>query len=697
MRLEELEAEIDSSVKWSRAWLEQLQISTVSRFVDEDWYLDNPTHGQGRSSSTIHWALPLGNGSCLLDEHNADLLFWMKSFIISLFVFPQSGVKVFKAGSARILFLGLCSLVRWMVEHSLNRVEQLDRGCVESYIQDLPRILARETEDEDGVGIGTAWRSIRTLLLLWKQSQALVLLGIEPMRDRPWSGVSGKKIAKSIADKADGWIPQLPDEVAAQVLNKAWWFLSGPHKDILKLKSVSDKMYNDLMQQKQSMTVTTLRDARKSVIVGEVLLNFEFSVVSAGAKSWFEWLPSKCVHRQFGRLCRSLVSACLVVLQASTGMRSSEICGLLASAPDECGLPGNVRIESSISGNTEIFILVSDLSKDQSVPRPVEWLLGARVSGDTDYPLPVIALGILYEFYESFSEFNVSKFLLSSWVSPTVPRSEGGLKRFTNKTLVRSIKSFVFSWVPLEGLPDQSEEWVEPNDLVVWKKSRGEIIRSHQFRKTFASFALGVDSKLLPAVQMQFHHVSVAVTESNYWGRFRTQVDSIHSAQQQRTALMLYEMATGDSLAAGRQATVIRAWISDIKELINGKSKAESWSDIRTFLFEKGIVVWFAPHGSCLPLDDSEMQCHRACGTRPLVGRAPNYRGQQPSICLGCQCFIINRSHLDFWRGRHKEYSDFLSSPLAVGNHSFGVIRARADQALKIIKLLTVSEKEELD
>lgn len=27
-----------------------------------------------------------------------------------------------------------------------------------------------------------------------------------------------------------------------------------------------------------------------------------------------------------------------------------------------------------------------------------------------------------------------------------------------------------------------------------------------------------------------------------------------------------------------------------------------------TFLFEKGLVIWFAPHATGLPLDDSQMQ-----------------------------------------------------------------------------------------
>jgi len=27
-----------------------------------------------------------------------------------------------------------------------------------------------------------------------------------------------------------------------------------------------------------------------------------------------------------------------------------------------------------------------------------------------------------------------------------------------------------------------------------------------------------------------------------------------------------------------------------------------------TFLFEKGLVIWFAPHATGLPLDDSQLQ-----------------------------------------------------------------------------------------
>lgn len=422
MKLTEITLQIDSGATWSRVWLEGLSLSEESRFTDEDWYLDNPTHGQGRSTSSIHWSLSLGDGSNLLDEENADLLFWMKAFIISLFVFPQPGVKLFKPGSARILFLGLRLLVRWMVDHSFSRLDQLDRYSIDSYMQDLPKLLAQEVAHEDGIGIGTAWRSVRTLILLWKQGPAFVLLGIGPVRDRPWSGLSGKKIARDIADKIEGWIPPLPDEVAVPILNKAWWFLSGPHLDILKAKSISDEVYSSLVRRNKSRS-TTLRDPQKLEIVEKALVDFSFSILPGESLSWFEWNLGKCIHRQLGRLCRGLVSACLVVLQATTGMRASEICGLPAIAPDENGLPGNVRIENSISGNSEMFILVSEISKGEAVPRPAEWLLGARVTGESDYPLPVVALSVLNKIYKSFEGFNSSEFLLSSWISNSLPRS----------------------------------------------------------------------------------------------------------------------------------------------------------------------------------------------------------------------------------------------------------------------------------
>ena len=153
---------------------------------------------------------------------------------------------------------------------------------------------------------------------------------------------------------------------------------------------------------------------------------------------------------------------------------------------------------------------------------------------------------------------------------------------------------------------------------------------------------------------------------------------------------MLYEMATGNSLAAGRQAHVLRAWIAEIKELVCGKSRTQAWADVRKFMFEKGLVVWFAPHGSCLPLDDAQMQCHKIFGSRPLLGRSPNYRGQQPSVCTGCQCFIVSTNHLGFWQERYREYSTFLESSGSSATGALGVIRARADQARKVINLLTV-------
>jgi hypothetical protein len=63
------------------------------------------------------------------------------------------------------------------------------------------------------------------------------------------------------------------------------------------------------------------------------------------------------------------------------------------------------------------------------------------------------------------------------------------------------------------------------------------------------------------------------------------------------------------------------------------------------------------------------------------IGRAPNYKTQQLSVCLGCQFFIINRSHLSFWKYRYSEYSNFLTSDMPKSESSFAVIRKQAEQA----------------
>jgi len=678
--VEEHSYDSSSPPSWEHMKLSAICVSAKSMWLDNVWYFDNPTHGQGASTSTIRWSCELSDKTNLTDPCNVDILTWAKILIFSLFVDPRNGMRAFSYGSARLLFLGVITLIDWMLSQSLRRISQLSKSVLDQYVQDLPEILSRKGKTE-GVGIGTAWPCIRIPIVLWKQRSIFEKMNIQPIPIKPWSEISGKRIARLVADKAEGWIPPLPDEVSIPVLNKAWWFLSGPHLDLLSIN-----------EQKNDAKLSKGVEYRSGVL--KLLRDFQFRTLGGDSEPWHVWDEKSPYWKQFARLYRALMSACLIVLQATTGMRASEICGLRASESALDELPSNVRKELSLNGKYELFILTSELSKWQSVPRLVEWLLGVRVVGETNNPPGVEAMMVLNKIHAGFKSFNDSDFLLHAWFANTIPRSINGLGRFTGKTLRLSLKSFLERWVSLESLPDQSKDWVVENDLVVWKESKGRIIKSHQFRKTFAQFVLAVEPKLLPAVQMQFHHLSMTMTETYYWGRFRVQLESIDSVQQQKTALLLYEMATGEGLAAGRQGRNVKAHIEVLRRRVEGFTKFDGWHSVMSYMLENHIRIWFAPHGSCMPLDDSEMKCHQVCGTRPIAGNAPNYRAQQPDICMGCSCFIVDSRHLMFWKNRLESCRDSLSSPHAADLPSFRVIKERSRQAEKIVNLLMCGERE---
>lgn len=249
------------------------------------------------------------------------------------------------------------------------------------------------------------------------------------------------------------------------------------------------------------------------------------------------------------------------------------------------------------------------------------------------------------------------------------------------------IKEFVETWVDLSHLPDESARKVRDNDLVPWRESKGRIIRTHQFRKMFAGFALDIDERLLPVLQLHFHHLSEAMTETGYWGRNRLQVEPLSTVGAQRTNLWLYEMATGRSLSSGKMADHVSNHLDALRERLSGKSTVEGWREVVEFTNDNDLRMWFSFHGNCLPLHQTEMRCNVVGKTTSWLNRSPNFTVREPSLCLGCRNFVVDARHLSFWTERYIEnqVSWLRATESPVG---YRAIRERAAQARTLLTRL---------
>lgn len=401
---------------------------------------------------------------------------------------------------------------------------------------------------------------------------------------------------------------------------------------------------------------------------------------------------------QVRRLVQAVYNAGVIVIQSTAGMRISEICGLPAGVNSITGLPTCVWVEDSSTGLNEIFYCRTVLSKTEETPRNQDWVIGMRPKGNSELPPAIRAMLVLNDLLAPFRALARSdRLLVSLGHSPGLPLNETSIGPATGALLRQNIKEFVATWVDLSGLPDQSAHAVEDNDLVEWKQTSGRMIRTHQFRKMWASFTFHVDPRLLPVIQMHFHHLSQAMTEGGYIGRNPAQVAPLSTVRAQQTNLLMFEMATGKSLVAGRMGEQIENNLGELRRRISGMPRTAAWRETVAFVNEYDLRLWFAPHGKCLPLIPLAMRCHDLAGTASWLNREPNYATREPTVCAGCSCFIVDARHRDFWEMRYVEnWTSYRKAERLGIQGEFRVVRERAYQAKALLRRIGV-DTESLD
>jgi len=674
-------------------------VSSRSRWLDPIWWLDNPSIGQRPLAAKVTWEMELPDGRNLIDPEHAELLGWLRRFVWSLFVDPRDKSKAYKTGNGSQLTQGLRVVVPWMVERGQVMPKDMDKEFVAAFIDDLPSIIAVEIDDEEVIKEGAAYMPLKIIDLLWLQRSALEEAGISPMPERPWADEKGaNSIAKRIITEARGWIRPLPDEVAIPLVNKAAWFLGAPANDTLQLREKIEEAYHRIGTHPKGTGQTQNTRLRR---INAALHDHEFSVIDGESDAWHDSLINYKAKEggkngailRVRQLVSAVCSAACITIQASSGMRASEICALRAGVDPKTGLPYGVRIVETSSGLNEAFVLKSELTKEEETPRNVDWLLGMRPKGSDEIPLPVRAMQILDKLFVHERELaGTDRLLVSIDAGKSFAWKKAGITQFHSLALNEHVKRFIERWVDLSDLPDESAHRISENDLVPWRESKGRIIRPHQFRKTYAQFALSIDPRLLPAVQRQYHHVAMAITEGGYWGRNRIQIEPINAMASQLTAMQMYEMATGRTKVAGKMGVELEQRIDEVRNLVEGAGPEMGWRRVMRFVRDNSLHMWFSPHGNCFPMNPDNMSCHKAAGTRPIGLPIPNFTTREPSLCAGCDCFIFDLRHVGYWQDRYVTNTVAHKQAEARGQGGmFRVAATRAAVAKKFLERLGVN------
>lgn len=674
-------------------------VSEHSQFKDVRWVFTNLTNGSRNATSTINWAMTLLDDSKLTDQRHSIRLRWSKTLILSVLTLPAKG-RAPSPGAISGFQNELNVFLSWMSARGIHTPGELSPFIIEQYISELPVFVSAreyyEDADDEGIGVAVFDRALAPLMRLWDQRAHLKLFNVESLAQHPFDGKGAHSIALKLATKAQGWIMPLPDEVAIPLFNSAARWLGAPADDIVRLLEVFEISGIDDRAQ---------GNAKKSRLRAEkkFLHEFSFSTAYGESQPWREPLSphENAAWVEMREIYELVRDAATLTIQGMSGMRVSELCGIENGINEESGLPVGVRLETSLTGLYEWFVIRTEISKTkEGLPREVDWVLGMRPLGSADIPMAVRALIVLNKLYAPWrSAANTTKLILAARVGQTLARPSTSFNRMTSDGIRRGMKRFLERCVDLSNLPDESARKISENDLVRWRESKGSIFTTHMLRKSWANFTLACDSRLLPVIQMQFHHVSLAMTEGGYIGKNPVLVDALDSISRQRTNHAIFDLINQRSVFAGRMGEHFESQAKKLREKLAGLPVSERWSRTVEWVDDNQIKMFFSSYATCAPLKRSEMRCHDEAETPIWVRHYPNFETREPSLCAGCANAVMDQSHKEFWVSRYVGYALSLEVEKRKRENvapEHRVIEFRAAQALAILKKLSVSV-EELD
>lgn len=683
--------------------LAKYRVSEHSEFQHSTWFFDNSTPGSKKATSTINWGMMLFNGSRLTDVQHVVRLHWAKILVLTLLVLPSKRKRPAPGSMSQIQYQ-LKWLLSWMSDAGYHQAHELTPAAVQQYLDHLPQLIA-ENSDDGEISVNIATLALTTLIQLWDQRLALAKMGLGSLSSHPFEGSGAYAVAKEVATKARGWIKPLPDEVAIPVLNKAAWFLGTPADDVLRLLDMmrAPPDPTNRMREQSNCKVSDSRDwAIKTARLQRAkafLDAFEFSTLPGESDPWHKPLNldyERLSDRHTARMARvrelweSVRESATIIIQSTSGMRVSELLGIQAGTDEATGLPKGVRLELSATGLYEWFVIRSQLSKtEEGLPREVDWVLGMRPVRSSETPLAVRALQILNVLQEPWRPLACTdRLILASRNGVTLPLSSTKLGAMASDSVNGTVKRFISRWIDLSDLPDESARKTEDNDLVRWRESKGAIFSTHMLRKAWAQFALACDSRLLPVIQMQFHHISLAMTEGGYIGRNPLLLEELDSMSTQKTNLAVFDIIVGKSKVAGRMGEQLEQALAKLRAEAGDLPTSEKWQRAVKWVESNDLKMFFTAHATCSPTRTSEMRCHDASNTPVWLRKAPNTATREPSVCAGCACAIMDKSHQPFWSDRYVgcEVSVRQAETSGAPSEAFREIRFRADQARSILK-----------
>jgi integrase len=602
--------------RWEKEDLAAVRLSEFSSWNDDTWSFKGSTAGQRRGRSLINWRFTLPNGSLSTDPCNAQLLEAWKRIVWRLYADPGDGLRR-KWENLSTISGSIRYLTRWMVKNDLTHVTALTPGLVADYLDDLTMDKTRGGKDDDGLTSLSLAKYIQVLDYIWWARDDLVALGFPPMTAHPLAGKTVPSICNQLTKKVIGSIPALEDNEFIAVVNAAWEYIETSAEVLVYA--------NNEMASHRTRNATTPQGNLKK---------FVQKSVRQLAQSVESGINLNALRQRID----DLRTACAIIIQATTGMRVSELVGLEVNQyTGTQSLPDCVEVKRTEDDYYEIFLLRGWLYKGALPRKETRWVAGLRPTGSDYLPPPVQAARILAALDDGWRRDLECKTLYLNFP-------------FTRGFPIQKSNSVAGATT---GLASRHQK--------TWIKQRVGLqtrFTTHMWRKTFAQYMVRTAPGMLPLISDHFKHLTQAVTEHGYLNAKTgdQELNDLVRAERARfAAKVMAEIATGQRAVVGPKAQWLNQEVSTILKRLDNRSSQDRAVDIEEIVRENGFKLWDSDWGYCVFAPEGA-KCHRKNGVLGAwARRTPNFAERSPPRCVECPHFAVAPEHEPFWRQRLEE------------------------------------------
>lgn len=703
------------------------------------WRFRHTNPAQPVISLSWHFSLPSGGMST--DAEHEVLLESFKTVVWGMLTNDAYG-KPLSVGSLMSMSGGIREAFRWLVWHGIRDFSQLSPKFLRTYVDALPQLIADKEEvypgfaaegysfgyhspslrkgkteqsggdeecyddevlvgnvwsddgavhahheqgnggkafgcedaenDDDGVSYAQVSNRVAVLYYMHAQRKLLEKRNLPTLFGMPFKGKTFGEVSSSVTPHVINRIPALPQAVSQPLLTEVFRWVDhiGP-----QVSSVHHRFH-------------WARHGRKDVLE-DVFAELDaagFSTSHFALLPWRERLEGRVEgeddplsygpHRM--RLATLLYrDACVVALQYLAGLRISEVCSVMVSHVKVDGLPSCLYKRVSPDGMMDLYFLKAILVKGQQFPKARDWVIGCAPCGSDQVPVLVRALGHLHDVTAPFFIGQTEMPLFFHYANRHgMPSGGDSVVQASGVDLQRGCRRFIRCFVDLSKLPDYDSFG---NSLMRYRQSRGGCIRTHQGRKTFADYCLKTRKSSLSALSFHYGHLNESITYKGYYEPIQRLADEVDSMAHSAT-VDFFVSRSERKVVFGNMAEAVDRFLADakldaIKDIVVLRTK------VKEVVYAHDIRIFFNDFGNCfISASPMESRCQQAAGGTSWMLRKPNYETRSITMCAGCNCFVLDSTHLPYWERRIKDWSEAAKDPtnrVAVSRHAQSVAVVR--------------------